>query len=168
MNITRLQGWALMVGLPIALLSFIAGDSPWFGTLSVIGTILFIVAVPAIQSVQPMGTAGLIGIIVIELAAVIALGINLFGGSDVSEALILTSVLAGALGRILVGWLTTRTDVFPAWIGWAFLLQGIANLAGYLFLFNLGTFGSVLGTIVYLLDEVAVFGYGLGIVQRQS
>jgi hypothetical protein len=168
MNIRRYQGWALMVGLPIALLSFVVGDAPWFGIISVIGTILFIVGAPAIQSVQPMGTAGLIGIILIELAAIIALGINLFGGPEVSEALIFTSVLAGALGRIIIGWLTTKANVFPAWVGWTFLLHGILNLAGYLFLYDLGTFGSVLGMVAYLLDEAAAFGFGLGIVQRQS
>ncbi|MEW5939418.1 MAG: hypothetical protein AB1750_07145 [Chloroflexota bacterium] len=109
-----------------------------------------------------------LGIILIELAAVIALGINLLAGPEVSEALIQTSVLAGALGRILVGWLTARSNVFPAWAGWTFLLQGIINLAGYIYLYDLGTFGSVLGTATFLLDSFAAFGYGLGIVRRQS
>jgi len=168
MNIRRFQGWALLVGLPIALLSFVAGDAFWFGILSAIGTILFIFGVPAIQSVQPTGTVGLVGVILVVLAAVIALGINTLGGPDVSEALILTSVLAGALGRIIIGWLSTREKVFSAWIGWAFLSQGIINLAGYLFLYNMGTFGSALGTVAYLLDELAAFGYGLGIFQKPS
>ena len=168
MNIRRFQGWALLVILPIDLLSLVAGDAPWFRIILIISVILFIVGVPAIQSVQPMGTAGFIGIILIELAAVIALGINQLGGSGVNEAFIFTSVLAGALGRIIIGWLTARANVFPAWAGWVFLLQGLLNLTGYLFLFDLGTFGSVLGTITFLLDWVAVFGYGLGIVQRQS
>mgnify|MGYP001595768538 CR=1 FL=1 len=168
MNIRRFQGWALLVILPIDLLSFVVGDAPWYGILSIIAVILFIVGVPAIQSVQPMGTPGLAGIILIELAAVIALGLNLLGGPEVSEVLILTSVLAGALGRIIIGWRTARANVFPAWAGWAFLAQGILNLAGYIYLYDLGTFGSVLGTIVFLLDSVAAFGYGLGIVRRQS
>ena len=168
MNIRRFQGWGLMVLLPIDLISLVVGDAPWFKVVSLIGVILFMVGMPAILSVQPMGPAGLVGIILIELAAVIALGINLLGGSDVSEVLIVTSVLAGALGRVIVGWLTARGNVFPAWVGWAFLLQGLLNLTGYLFLFNLGTFGSVLGTITFLLDSVAEFGYGLGIVQRQN
>jgi hypothetical protein len=168
MNLRRFQGWALMVILPIDLLSFVAGDAPWFAVVLTISVLLFMVGVPAIQSVQPMGTAGLIGIILIELAAVIALGINYLGGPDVSEAFIATSVLAGALGRIIIGWLTARGNIFPAWVGWAFLLQGILNLTGYLFLYDLGTFGSVLGTVAFLLDSVAAFGYGLRIVQGQS
>jgi len=168
MNIRRFQGWALMIILPIDLISLVAGDAPWFGILSVISVILFIVGVPAIQSVQSMGTAGLIGIILIELAAVIALGMNLLGGSGVSDALPLISVLAEALGRVIVGWLTTRANVFPAWVGWAFLLQGLISLIGYLFLFDLGTLGSVMGTIAFLLDDAASFGYGFRVVQRQS
>ena len=70
--------------------------------------------------------------------------------------------------EFMIGWLTARANVFPAWAGWVFLLQGLLNLTGYLFLFDLGTFGSVLGTITFLLDSVTVFRYGLGIVQRQS
>ena len=167
MNITRLQGWALLVILPIDLLSFVAGDAPWFAILSLIAGILFIFGVPAIQSVQPMGTAGLIGILLIELSALIALSINHLGVSG-ENALPLTSVLAGALGRIIIGWLTTRANVFPAWVGWAFLSQGVLNLLGFAFLYDLGTLGSALGTIAFLLDAVAAFGYGLGIVQRQS
>ena len=168
MNIRRFQGWALLLILPIDLLSFIAGDAPWYSVLLVVSVILFIVGVPAIQSVQPMGMPGLAGILLVELAAVIALGINLFGGPEVSEALILTSVLAGALGRMIVGWLTAKGNIFPAWVGWTFLLQGVLNLAGYLFLYDLGAFGSTLGTITFLLDSIAAFGYGLGIVRRQG
>ena len=167
MNITRLQGWALLIILPIDLLSFVAGDAPWFAPLSLIAVILFIVGVPAIQSVQPMGTAGLIGILLIELAALIAVSINYLGVSG-ENALPLISVLAGALGRIIIGWLTTRANVFPSWVGWAFLSQGVLNLLGFAFLYDLGTLGSALGTIAFLLDSVAAFGYGLGIVQRQS
>ena len=167
MNITRLQGWALLIILPIDLLSFVVGDAPWFGVLAAITVILFIVGVPAIQSVQPMGTAGLIGILLIELAALIAFSINFLGVSG-ENALPLISILAGGLGRMIIGWLTTRANVFPAWVGWAFLSQGVLNLLGFAFLYDLGTLGSALGTIAFLLDSVAAFGYGLGIVQRQS
>jgi hypothetical protein len=160
MNITRLQGWALMVGLPVALLSLIPGDAPWFGILSLISVILFIFGVPAVRSVQSMGTAGLVGIILVVMAAVIALWINLLGGPEFSEVLIATSVIAGASGRLIIGWLTANGSVFPEWAGWAFLLQGIINLIGYLFLFDLGTFGASLGTIGYLLDSAALFGFG--------
>lgn len=114
-----------------------------------------------------MGTAGLIGILLIVLSALIALSINQLGVSG-ENALPLISVLAGALGRTIIGWLTTRANVFSAWVGWAFLSQGILNLLGSAVLYDLGTLGSALGTIAFLLDSVAAFGYGLGIVQRQS
>ncbi|MEW5939419.1 MAG: hypothetical protein AB1750_07150 [Chloroflexota bacterium] len=60
MNIRSFQGWALLVILPIDLLSFVAGDAPWYRILSVAAVILFIVGAPVIQSVQPMGTPGLL------------------------------------------------------------------------------------------------------------
>lgn len=167
MNLTRLQGWALLVILPIDLLSFVLGDATWFGLVSVLTVLFFIFGIPAVRTVQSMGSAGLAGILLVELAALIAIGINLFAGDEVSEILIATSVIAGAAGRLIVGWLTTRESVFPAWAGWAFLAQGLLNLAGYLFLYDLGPFGSALGTVTFLLDSAAVFGYGLTIA-RQS
>lgn len=167
MNITRLQGWALLIILPIDLLSFVVGDAPWFGVLIAITVLLFIFGVPAIQSVQPMGTAGLIGILLIELAALIAFSINYLGVSG-ENALPTISVLAGALGRIIVGWLTTRANVFPAWVGWVFLSQGILSLLSFALLDDTVTLGSALGTLIVLLDSVAAFGYGLGIIRRQS
>jgi len=115
-----------------------------------------------------MGLAGLVGIILFEHSALIALGINQLGVLAAGDALVLTSVLTGALGRIIVGWLAAKGKVFPAWAGWTFLIQGLLNLAGHVYLYNLGTFGSTLGTIVFLLDSIAVFGYGLGIVRESN
>lgn len=170
MNFRRFQGWALVINALIGLLVLISGDMPFFRLLFVIGPLLFIVGVPAIQSVQPMGRAGLVGIILLELAAVIALGVSLFflkGGASVGNAIIFTSVMAGALGGVIVGSLTIRQKEFPAWAGWAFLLQGLLRPTG-LFDIDLGTLGTVIGAIIILLGSAALFGYGFVIVRRQS
>jgi len=154
MNLRRLQGLALLVILPIDLLSFVAGDAPWFSILLAISVLLFMFGIPAIQSLQPMGKVGLVGIVLIELSALIALGINQFSLLEATVALVLTSVLAGALGRILVGWLTTRGSVFPAWACWAFLAQGVLNLAGFIYLYEMESLERLLATLCFCLMEL--------------
>jgi hypothetical protein len=173
MNFGRFQGWALVVSALIGLLGLLRGDGALFRILFLIGALLFIVGVPAIRSVQPMGTAGLVGIILLELGAVISLGVNLlfvtgsvlYLESGVGDVIFFTSVMAGALGRAIVGWLTTRQNVFPAWVGWAFLLEGLLRLT---IPFDLGALRLVIGTVDILLNSGALIGYGLGIARRQS
>jgi hypothetical protein len=168
MDIKRLQGFALLLILPIDLIVLIGGDSPLFATLSLVTVVLFILGIPAVSSSQSLGTAGLVGIIAVELAAIIALSINLMGGSVVSDLLPLTSVLAGALGRIILGWLTVQRKVFPAWVGWAFLAQGVLNLAGFIYFYDLESIGPALGAAAFLLEDISLFGFGLAITQRKS
>jgi hypothetical protein len=62
MSIRRLQGWALVAGGPIGLLTLLRSDSPFFRILFLVGTLLFMAGVPAIDSVQSFGILGLIGI----------------------------------------------------------------------------------------------------------
>lgn len=164
MNFRRIQGWALVVSALIALLSLVAGSISFFHYLNILGILLFIIGVPAIQSVQPMGTAGLIGILLLELAAVISLVLNLSGGSGLGDSLPLISALAGLLGRLIVGWLTTQKRVFPAWVGWAFMLEGLLNFIGGIV--HLGSLGSLDVIVATLLAAAALFGYGLGITQK--
>lgn len=178
MNFRRFQGWVLVIYALFGLLDLLPGDIPFFRILFIIGALLFIVGVPAIQSVQPMGTAGLVGIIMLELAAVISLGVNLlfltgrvlFLPSGVGDAIFFISALAGALGRVIVGWLTTRQGIFPAWVGWAFFLQGLLHLIRLFLigLFDLRTLVSVIGIIALLLGSAVLFGYGFGIARRAS
>ncbi len=165
MNFRRMQGWALVVSAIILLLSLVGSISSVFHYLNVLGILLFIIGIPAIQSVQPMGTPGLIGIVLLELAAVIALIVNLTGGSGIGEAIMFISALSGFLGRLVVGWLTTQKKTFAMWVGWAFMLEGLLNFVGGLG--DLGSLASIVGIIAPLLAAAALLGYGLGITGKR-
>lgn len=162
MNVQRLQGLALIASAACLLLGlFVAPAATFFFVTS---TILFILGIPAIHSAQPTGSIGLAGIILLELAALIALGFRLNMVPDsLGGSLSLTSALAGMLGAVILGWLTTREHVFPAWVGWAFLAQGVLNLLGGLL--NLGSLG---GTVTAILYAVALFAYGYFIYQKST
>ena len=167
MSVRRLQGWALIISAVIDLVGLIAPGSSPVRFLFIIGAVLLIFGVPAIQSVQPEGTLGWVGIVLIELAAVIALIVNISamtGGTDLGSALPLTSAIAGMIGEVIIGWLTTRRSVFPQWAGWAFIVHGVLNLVGGLF--EGGSLASVLGIVVALVGAAALFGYGWGITQH--
>jgi hypothetical protein len=161
MNVRRLQGLALIVSAVCLLLGA-------FGLFPVIfitiGLILFILGVPAIYSAQPTGWIGLVGIIFLELAAVIALGFRLqLVSPSLSDGLSLTSAILGMVGALIVGWLTTRQHVFPAWVGWVFMLQGLLNfITG---LFNSGAQGRSFFLVIAVLQAVATFAYGYFIYQ---
>lgn len=169
MSIRRAQGWALIASAVIALLSIIGSDSSFFRILFILGAVLLILGVPAIQLVQRSGMLGWAGILLIELGAIIALAMNLTatgGSAVVGPAVPLISALAGALGRVIVGWLTTRTRVFPSWTGWAFIAEGVLNFLGGVMAPSL--FTSAVGLIVPLVAAAALAGYGWGIVQQAS
>src|SRR5512140_1223222 len=117
MYITRFQGSTLIVSVAFGVAAALALRLP---ILLLIGVVLFMFGVPAIQTVQPMGTWGVIGIILLELVALIALVLNiqaLSQSSGLGGALPLTSAIAGALGRLIIGWLTGRGKVFASWVG---------------------------------------------------
>jgi predicted ATPase len=81
------------------------------------------------------------------------------------NGLSLTSAILGMFGAVVVGWLTTREHVFPAWVGWVFIVQGLLNfITG---LFNMGAQGRLFPILVPILQTVATFAYGYFIYQIQ-
>ncbi len=169
MGMRRAQGWALIISALLGLLAILNSDSPVLRVLLIVGGVLLILGVPAIAAVQHMGTLGMVGIILIELAAIIALVVNIMamGGSvAMGEAIPLASALAGALGRVIVGWLTTRENVFSAWVGWAFIAEGILNLLGGFV--SAAPLGAALGVLLPIVGAAALIGYGLGIVRNEA
>ena len=160
MNLQRLQGLALILSAVCLLLGlFVAPAAAFFIVTS---TILFIVGIPAIQSAQPTGTIGLVGIVLLVLAALIALGFRLGLVPDsLGSSLAPISALAGMLGAVIIGWLTKQEHVFPAWLGWAFIAQGLLNLiAGLL------DFGPSAAIVLAVLQAVVTFAYGYFIYQE--
>jgi hypothetical protein len=169
MGIRRLQGWALILSAVISLLSLVGSNSSLFRVLFFIGALLLIFGVPAIQTEQHAGILGWIGIILIEIGAVIALILNaasLNGSAYSAMALPVASALAGGIGRLIVGWLTARRRIFAAWVGWAFLLEGLLNIFDGLVEAEYVT--PVLGAVIPLLGAAALLGYGWGIIRRKG
>jgi hypothetical protein len=163
MNVRRLQGLALILSAVCLLLTAFVGET---SIVVMIGVILFILGIPAIYSAQPSGWVGLAGIVLLELAALIALGFRLhLVPSSLGDSLSLSSALLGMLGAVIVGWLTTREHVFPAWVGWVFMAQGLLNfITG---LFNIGAQGRLFPILIPILQTVATFAYGYFIYQLQ-
>lgn len=173
MSVLRLQGLALIlsaVSLSIGLfgpqsIGIIGPQATMFFIMT--STILFILGIPAIHSVQPTGWIGMAGIVLLEFAALIALGFRLnmvSWPSSLGDSLALISAIAGMFGAIIIGWLTTREHVFPAWVGWAFIAYGLLNLIAGPFKFN-----SLPGVLIWflpILQAVALFTYGYFIYQK--
>jgi hypothetical protein len=132
-----------------------------------ISSILFILGIPGIYSAQPTGWIGIVGIVLLELAALIALGFRLnivSWPSSLGDSLALASAIAGMLGAVIIGWFTTREHVFPAWVGWAFIAYGLVTFITGLFVFN-----SMLGVLLPflpVLQAVTLFVYGYFIYQK--
>lgn len=115
--------------------------------------------IPAVYSVQPTGWIGLAGIILLELGAVIALMFQLrMVSSGLAGSLSLTSAFAGMLGAVIIGWLTTREHVFPAWLGWAFIAQDLLNF--FTGVFNMGSLTGAIPIFLPILGIVVQFAYG--------
>jgi hypothetical protein len=168
MNFRRHSGLFLVLA-GACLLFGLSGSSTMLARLiALIGTVLFILCIPGVHAFQPGGPIGLAGLILVELAAVIALGfqIGLLSGSSHAPAFALTGAGAGMLGRLVIGWLTTRRKVFPGWVGWAFLAEGLLNFAAGVF--HPAALASVFPVLVVLLGSAALFGYGLTIFLRQE
>jgi len=166
MSVRRLQGVALILSAITSLIGFLGGDTPLFNAITVISVILFIVGIPAVYTAQPLGSLGLVGIVLVVIAALIALGFRLLDlnlATSIQSILIWTSILAGAAGRVIVGWLTTRHRVFPAWVGWAFLVEGLLVLLGG---FDLGAFTNTFVVIITLVGALALLGYGFYLLRQ--
>src|SRR3989304_10374687 len=100
MNLSRVQGLALIVGAVCQLIALFGGDTVVAGTLGVIGLLLLIFGISAVNTSQPTGAIGLIGVILIILAGVIALGfrVGLFGATSTAGGFIATRGLLGLAG----------------------------------------------------------------------
>ncbi len=164
MNVQRLQAIALILSAVILLLGLVVPGTSIFYVSSVIGILLFMVGIPAIYSAQPSGWIGLLGIILLELSALIALGFRLdLVSSDLGGSLSLISAVLGMLGAVIFGWITIRDHVFPAWVGWVFLVQGplnfITGLTGF------GSSGRAIPILISLLQAVALIAYGYFLYQ---
>ncbi len=169
MSMRRAQGWALIISAVLSLLAILGSDAVVLRGLLLVGAMLLIVGVPAIGSVQQFGAAGTVGIVLIELAALVALVLNLmaFGSSSsMGGPIPFASALAGALGRVIVGWLTTRENVFPDWAGWAFIAEGLLNFVGGLI--QSPAAATALGVVLPLIGAAALIGYGLGILRHEG
>lgn len=167
MNIRRIQGLALLIGavcLPFGLLDL---EADYFRYLGLIGILLFIFGIPAINASQPSGPIGWIGILLIILGAVIAIGfrVGVFGDTGFEDALIGTSVIGALAGRIITGWLTIKKQVFSPWLGWGLLAVGVINLTGSL---DLGSLGSVISIALVLFDSAVLALYGIEIFRKNE
>ncbi len=165
MDLRRLQGVALIVSAVIDLVGLIgAGTSP-VRFLFMLGALLLIFGVLAIEPVQQAGSLDWVGIGLIVLAAAIALVVNFMstsGAGPSSDLVPVASAIFGAAGRVIVGWFTTRRNVFPAWAGWALIAEGLLNLVG-----GLVSGGPIFGILVALLGAAALFGYGGWLLQER-
>ena len=167
MNTRRVQGLALFIGaicLPFGLLDL---EADYFRYLALIGILLFLFGIPAINTSQPSGPIGWIGIILIALAAVIAVGfrVGVFGDTGFDDALIATSVIAALAGRMITGWLTVKKQVFSPWLGWGLMAVGVINLTGSL---DLGSLGSVISIALVLFDAAVLAIYGIEIFRKNE
>jgi hypothetical protein len=173
MNIRRLQGLALIVSAVCFFLGLFGPQSfsligPQATSFYLItGILLFMLGIPAIHSLQPTGTIGLTGIFLLELAAFIPLlFLSNLMPSGLASSMSLTSALAGMVGAIIIGWLSTREHVFPAWLGWTYLAYGILNfVAGQI---NFGSLQGLIPFIISLLSIVVQFAYGYFIYQKPT
>jgi hypothetical protein len=164
MNIRRLQGLALILNAVCLLLAAFLSET---SIVLTIGVILFILGIPAVYSAQPTGWVGILGIVLLELAALIALGfrLHIVPPSSLGDSLSMTSAILGMLGAVIIGWLTTKGHVFPAWVGWVFMIQGLLNfITG---LFNISAQGRSFLILIPILQTVATFAYGYFIYQMQ-
>ncbi len=168
----RLSAWALILSALIFLFGF-AWDHVLNGpfiiftvTLGLLGSVLFLVGLPGIQQSQPQTERpGQVGLILMGIGAVIAIIANLLVrllGMDIGDWVPLISALAGALGSIIVGWVTIRANVFRPWIGWLLVIGATLNVLApilppeAIFISQLGLFA----------QSAALIGYGLSMLQR--
>jgi hypothetical protein len=173
MNVRRLQGLALIVSAVCLLLGLFGPQSislisPQATTFYlIVGGILYILGIPAVNSAQPTGWLGLTGIVLLILAALIPLIFRLrMVPSGLADGLSLTSALSGLLGAVIIGWITIREHVFPAWVGWVFLAHSLLNfMTGQL---NTGFLRGMIPIFVPVLDIVAIFAYGYFIYQLST
>ena len=94
-----------------------------------------------------------------ELEAVLYLAYQsgVTNGSALPFALGFIAAISAMVGRLIIGYFTITKNVFPAWVGWAFIAKGLVSFIG-----NMVDFGSLENLfiiIVFLSGAVALFGY---------
>ena len=171
MNVRRLQGLALIVSAVCFLLglfgpqtiSLIGPQATTFYNIA--GIILFMLGIPAVYSAQPTGSIGLAGILLLELAAFIPLLFRLnMVTADLAGSLSLTSALAGMVGAVIIGWITIKEHVLPAWVGWTFLAYGLLNfIAGQI---NFVSLQGAMPILLALLGIAVQAAYGYFVFQQ--
>ncbi len=188
MNLRRFGGYALcvsaLISLSLSLWYNLGGDNSTLVTVAaLLGGTLFIVGLPAIQSMQPQtGRLGQVGLALMALGSLTAMGVYLYStisGSDTGEAAPFASALLALAGDLLVGWLTiggrefaaqnaprSPERVFPAWVGWLLIAGGVLNFAGGLM--PAGDLATAVGVISAIAMPAALIGFGLLIVRSQE
>ncbi len=73
MTVKRLQGFGLLISAVGVLLGYFGPSATWCHALVWVGAILFILGIPAVHAAQQDGTAGLVGILLLEIGAIISL-----------------------------------------------------------------------------------------------
>ena len=182
MNIRRFQGWALIISALVStfvILFYLFGATGriqyLYEALTLVATLLFIFGLPSIQSAQPQtklwGQIGTILMLIPLIDLLLVEFLYLFVGQSVLlsklEHSIWTSLAKAGVaysGYLLVGWLTIRARVFPAWAGWLFLIYG-AVMTVYWQLPNdvwSSTVPEFLFWTLRAIEIVALVGYGWG------
>ncbi len=168
----RLSAWALILSALIFLFGFVwdhvlNGPYTLFTVmLGLVGNVLFLVGLPGIQQFEPQtGRPGQVGLILMGIGAVIAIIANLLIrllGMDIGDWVPLLSALAGALGSIIVGWVTIRVNVFRTWIGWLLIIGAVLNILFPI----LPPEAGFISQIGLFAQSVALIGYGLSMLQQ--
>ena len=188
----QIQGWSLIAGAAISMIvstyAFFANDldSAPILVLSIAGNILLIWGVFAIQSFQPqIGFWGKCALVLICLELVSYTGMTILQLENSSGMTLHALLVVGlnslilnylelpiAASYILVGWLTSRAQVFPAWAGWFLMVSGFLRIASSLYVsfapLNLGqdSVSMLFYLLLPLLNVVAWAGYGLEIIKK--
>jgi len=157
---TRYQGFALIVSAVVFLVtSFVDLGS----VVNIIAALLFIYGIAGVHPVQSKGSMlGLVGIGLIILAAVIAIGFQAgLVGDSISGTLIYVSAYSGLIGRVITGWLTINKKSFPAWVGVALIAEGVLNVIPF------RSLASVMSVVTTLVGTAAQLGYGVPMSQKK-
>jgi hypothetical protein len=162
---------ALALGL-IGLLSYLYLMSyPAAGALAryqLAGLALLLIGLPAIQLTQPQtGPLGWLGVGLMEVAAAVLFTSVLtfwLAGAEIAQVAQFLGALAGLAGDLLVGYLTARAGVFPAWAGLSLAAAGVVTFA--LGLTPPSTILGVITSLFAMLGGLAIAAYGWGITQR--
>jgi hypothetical protein len=139
------------------------------GVLLIVGLVC---CLPVMQRLE-LGTrrAGELGLALMAAAALLSLALTLYfmvGGSTADSVSVASSAgaLLGLAGALLVGSVTIRTGVFPAWAGWLLIGGSVLNFVGGLM--ESESIASTIGLVSVLMFSGAILGFGLHIIRRPA